>query len=67
MRLEVHVERTGQRRIAYGVLVMKPEGKRPLGRPKRRWEGNIKWIFKKWNGAWSGLILFRIGTGCELL
>jgi len=30
------------RRVAYGVLVVKPEGKRPLGRPKSRWEGNIK-------------------------
>jgi hypothetical protein len=32
----------GGRRGAYRVLVGKPEGKRPLGRPRRRWEGNIK-------------------------
>ena len=31
-----------QSRCAYRVLVGKPEGKRPLGRPRRRWEGNIK-------------------------
>jgi len=39
------------------VLVGKPEGRRPLGRPKRRWEDNIKWIFKKWDGGmdWIGL------------
>jgi hypothetical protein len=31
----------GKRRDAYRVLVRKPEGKRPLGRPRRRWENNI--------------------------
>jgi hypothetical protein len=32
----------GERRGVYKVLVGKPEGKRPLGRPRSRWEGNIK-------------------------
>jgi hypothetical protein len=32
----------GERRGVYSVLVGKPEGKRPLGRPRRRWEENIK-------------------------
>jgi len=32
----------GERRIVYKVLVGKPEGKRPLGRPSHRWEDNIK-------------------------
>jgi len=32
----------GERRGLYRVLVGKPEGKRPLGRPKRRWEDTIK-------------------------
>ena len=32
----------GERRVVYRVLVRKPEGKRPLGRPRRRWEDNIK-------------------------
>jgi hypothetical protein len=32
----------GQKRIAHGLLVEKPEGKRPLGKPKRRWVDNIK-------------------------
>jgi len=32
----------GERRGAYRVLVWKPEGKEPLGRPRRRWEDNIK-------------------------
>jgi len=35
------------RKIAYGVLMGRPEGKRPIGRPRLRWEDNIKWIFKK--------------------
>jgi hypothetical protein len=37
-----HVERIGVRRGVYRALVGKPEGRRPLGRPRRRWEDNIK-------------------------
>ena len=37
-----HVARIRERRGVYRVLVGKPEGKRPLGRPRRRWEDNIK-------------------------
>jgi hypothetical protein len=37
-----HVARVRERRCVYKVLVGKPEGKRPLGRPRRRWEDNIK-------------------------
>ena len=37
-----HVACMGERRGVHGVLVGKPEGKRPLGRPRRRWEDNIK-------------------------
>jgi hypothetical protein len=36
------VARTGEGRGAYRVLVRRPEGKRPVGRPRRRWEDNIK-------------------------
>jgi hypothetical protein len=32
----------GERRVSYRVLVGKPEGRRPLGRARRRWENNIK-------------------------
>jgi hypothetical protein len=38
----VHVARMGERRGAYRGLVGKPEGRRPLGRPRHRWEDNIK-------------------------
>jgi hypothetical protein len=42
MRLAGHVARMGEERGAYRVLVEKPEGKRPLGRPRRRWVDNIR-------------------------
>jgi hypothetical protein len=42
MRWAEHVARTGERRCAYRCLLGKPEGKRPLGRPRLRWENNIK-------------------------
>jgi len=42
MRWAGQVARLGERNSVYRVLVGKPEGKRPLGRPRRRWENNIK-------------------------
>jgi hypothetical protein len=42
MSWEEHVARRGERRGAYRILVGKPEGKRQLGRPRLRWEDNIK-------------------------
>jgi hypothetical protein len=42
MRWAEHVARMGEKRNAYRLLVGKPEGKRPLGRPRRRWVDNIK-------------------------
>jgi hypothetical protein len=42
MRWAGHVARMGEGRGVYGVLVGKPEGKRPLRRPRGRWEDNIK-------------------------
>jgi hypothetical protein len=42
MRWAGHVARMGEKRNAYRLLVLKPEGKRPLGRPRRRWVDNIK-------------------------
>ena len=40
-RWEGHIVRMGEKRGVYRVLVGNPEGKRPLGRPRLRWEGNI--------------------------
>ena len=42
MRWAAHVAHMGERRGVYRVLVGKPEGKRPFGRPRNRWEDNIK-------------------------
>jgi hypothetical protein len=42
MRWAGHVARKGEKRNVYKLLVGKPEGKRPLGRPRRRWINNIK-------------------------
>jgi hypothetical protein len=42
MRWAGHVARMGEGRGVYRVLVGRPEAKRPLGRPRRRWEDNIK-------------------------
>jgi len=61
MRWAGHVVRMGEKRGVYSVLVGKPEGKSPLGRPGRRWDDNIKTIFRKWNrGVWIGSSWLRI-------
>jgi len=50
----------GEERGIYRVLVGKPEGRRPLGRPWHRWVDNIR----KWDvGIWTGLGRPRIETG----
>jgi len=55
MRWVGHVARMGERRGVYRVLVGKLEGKRPLGRPRRRWEENIKMDLQEWEvGVWAG-------------
>jgi hypothetical protein len=43
-----HVERMGSKRNAYRILVGKSEGKRPLGRPRRRWMDNIEVDIREW-------------------
>jgi hypothetical protein len=50
MRLTWQVARMGEGRGLYRVLGGKPEGKRPLGRPRRRWDEILRWIFRKWYG-----------------
>ena len=53
MRWAGHVVRMGEGRGVHRVLVGKPEGKRPLGRPRRRWEDDIKMYPQE------------VGGGCE--
>jgi len=64
MRWAGHVARMGEERGVYRVLLGKPEGKRPLGRPRRRWVDNIRMHLQKGDvGIWTGLGWPRIETG----
>ena len=55
--------RMGEESGVYRVLVRRSEGKRPLGRPRRRWVDNIKIIFRKWDvGVWTGSSWLMVGT-----
>jgi hypothetical protein len=68
MRLAEHVARIREGRGVYRILVGRPKGRRPPGRPRRRWEDNIKMDLQEvgWDGvAW--IIWLRIGTGGGLL
>jgi hypothetical protein len=57
------VARMGERRGVYRVLVVKSEGNRPHGKPRRRWGIILRCIFRKWYvTAWTGSIWLRIGT-----
>jgi len=68
MRWAGHVARMGDRRSVFRVLVGKPEGTRPLGRPRRRWEDNIKMDIQEVGcGVWTGSSWLRIGTGGVLM
>jgi hypothetical protein len=63
MRWVGHVACMGEGRGVYRVLVGRPEGKRPMGRPRHRWEGNIKLDFREMgiNGAnWIQLAQDRV-------
>jgi hypothetical protein len=53
----------GGKRNSYRLLVGKPEGRRPLGRPRRRWLDNIRIDL---GVLWTGLVWLRIGSGGEL-
>ena len=63
MRWAGHVVSMGEEREVYRVLVGKPERKRPLGRPRRRWVDNIRMDLWGEGGVWTGLGWPRIETG----
>ena len=51
MRWAGYVARMGEDRVVHSVLVGKSEGKRPLGRPRRKWEDNIKMDLQEVGGG----------------
>jgi len=56
MRWAGHVAHMGEGREVHRVLLGKPEGRRPLGRPRRRWLDTLGWISRRWDvGIWAGL------------
>jgi hypothetical protein len=58
----------GEGRGVYSILVGRPEGKRPLGRPRRRWEGNIKLALGRYGSMGrTGFSWLRIGSSGGLL
>jgi hypothetical protein len=58
----------GEGRNVYRVLVGKSEGRRRLGRQRRRWKDGIKMDLREFGwGVWSGFTWLRIGTGGGLL
>ena len=64
MRWAGHLARIGERRGVYRILVGKPGGKGPIGRPRHRWEDNIKVGLQEVGcGVWNGSSWLRIGTG----
>jgi hypothetical protein len=62
-----HVARMGEGRGVYRVLVGRPEGKRPLGIPRRRWEDSIKLDLRERSMGPAGFSWLRIGSNGGLL
>ena len=54
----------GEKRSVYRIVVGKPEGKRPRGRSRPRWEDNSKMDLQEWDvGVWTGSSWLRLGRG----
>jgi hypothetical protein len=68
MRWAGHVAHMGVGRGVYRVLVGRPEGKRPLGKPRRKWDDNIKMDLREWGSMGRiGFSWLRIGSGGGLV
>jgi hypothetical protein len=64
MRWAGHEASTGKERKLHKVLEGKPEGNRPLGRPRRRWEDGIRMDLRETGlGVWIGFVWLRIWNG----
>jgi hypothetical protein len=62
-----YVARMGETRNAYRILMGESEGKKPLGRRRRKWVENIKMDLRQDGMVWTGSIWLRIGTSERLL
>jgi hypothetical protein len=68
MRWALHVTRIGKKRNVYKTVVGKPEGKSPLGRPRRSGWTILKWILERQESmVWTGSNWLKIGTSGEIL
>jgi hypothetical protein len=68
MRGEGHAAHMGEMINAYKMLSGKAEGKKPLAKPRCRWDNNITMALKKQGGkVWNGFIWLRTGTSGRLL
>jgi hypothetical protein len=65
MRWTRHVARMREKRNAYRLLMGKPEGKRPLGRPKHKWVDNIRIDLVEVGWDWSGSGWGQVESSCE--
>jgi len=63
MRWTGHVKRMGEIRNAYKIFVGKPDGKRTLGKPRRRWENNIRMNLME--TRWEGVDWMHLGQDRE--
>jgi hypothetical protein len=63
MRWTGHVTQMGEKRNTYRILVGKPEGKRPLGRPRHRWVDNITMDLREI--GWNGMDWIDVEGSCE--
>jgi hypothetical protein len=63
IELAGHIARTGYIIKTYNILVVEPQGRRPLGRSRRRWEDNIR----MGGIIWTEFIWLRLGTSVWLL
>ena len=63
MRWAGHVARMGEERVVYRVLVGKPEGRRPLGRPRHRWADNIRMDLQEVGCGYMGWPRIETGGG----
>ena len=63
MRWSGYVDRMEEGRSAFKLLTGKPTGKKPLGKPRRRWEDNIRMNLKEKKVSIRGIGLFRLRIG----